>query len=50
VHTGITDGSKTEILGDRFPEGMKVITENEAQTAAPSQSQSQNNGPPPPMM
>jgi HlyD family secretion protein len=50
VHVGITDGSKTEILGGRFAEGMKIISEGETQTALPSSSRSQNNGPPPPMM
>jgi HlyD family secretion protein len=50
VHVGISDGSRTEILSDRFTEGMKIITESEAQTSIPSQSRSQDSGPPPPMM
>jgi len=50
VHVGITDGSKTEIIGGRFTEGMKIISEGETQSALPSSSRSQNNGPPPPMM
>jgi HlyD family secretion protein len=50
VQVGITDGSKTEIVGGRFPEGMKIISESETQTATASSSRSQNSGPPPPMM
>lgn len=50
VQVGISDGSKTEIRGDRLSEGMKVISESEAQRTEPSTSRSSNNGPPPPMM
>jgi len=50
VLVGITDGSKTEVLGSRFHEGMQVISEGEAQAAAPSSSRSAGGGPPPPMM
>jgi len=50
VHVGITDGSKTEISGERFSAGMKVIGDSETPAATPASNRSSNNGPPPPMM
>jgi HlyD family secretion protein len=50
LQVGISDGSRTEIVGGQITEGMKIISESEAQTTTPAQSRSSDSGPPPPMM
>jgi HlyD family secretion protein len=54
ILVGISDGTNTEIIGDHFSAGLKVITGTESATAtaatSASKSKSSAGGPPPPMM
>ncbi len=50
VQVGISDGANTEILGNHFLAGMKVINGSETEAKTEPASQSSNNGPPPPML
>jgi HlyD family secretion protein len=50
VQVGITDGTNTEILGNHFSAGMKVISGSESATKGSTTSRPPNSGPPPPMM
>jgi HlyD family secretion protein len=52
ILTGISDGTNTEILGDRFSAGMKVIsgTESTVKSSGSVKSKSNTGGPPGPMM
>ncbi|MGA9364508.1 MAG: efflux RND transporter periplasmic adaptor subunit [Bacteroidota bacterium] len=49
VQVGITDGTNTEILGNHFSVGMKVISGSESATNIRTPSRSPNSGPPPMM-
>jgi HlyD family secretion protein len=52
VQVGISDGTVSEILGNRFSAGMKIIngTETAGPNAASTKAKSNTDGPPPPMM
>jgi HlyD family secretion protein len=50
VQVGITDGTNTEVLGDHFSIGMKVISGSESATKTSTAPRSRNGGPPPPML
>jgi HlyD family secretion protein len=52
VRIGISDAVNTEIIGDHFSEGMKIIVgiETESTRMSSSKSNSSSGGPPPPMM
>jgi HlyD family secretion protein len=41
VRTGLTDGSRTEILSQNVQEGMEIVTSDISQTAAPAQRPAQ---------